>query len=67
MGFLTQQVFFVARVIWCCTCEIKRFVTNPVTLCSTKQLKPVYKGVKIAPLHQEMCFYITFAFVNTIG
>ncbi len=26
-----------------------------------------HKEVKIARLHQQMCFYITFAFVNTIG
>ncbi len=33
----------------------------------TKQFKSAYKEVQIAWLHQQIRFYINFAFVNTIG
>ncbi len=33
----------------------------------TKKFKSAYKEVKKAWLHQQMHFYISFAFVNTIG
>ncbi len=34
---------------------------------STKQFKSAYKAVEMARLHQQISFYISFAFVNTIG
>ncbi len=34
---------------------------------STKQFKSAYKEVEMARLHQQIRFYISFAFVNTIG
>ncbi len=32
-----------------------------------KELKALYKQAKVACFLQKMYFYITFAFVNTIG
>ncbi len=34
---------------------------------STKQFKSAYKEVEMARLHQQIRFYISFAFINTIG
>ncbi len=33
----------------------------------TKQFKSAYKEVEPSRLHQQIHFYISFAFVNTIG
>ncbi len=40
---------------------------EPIETMVQQNSSTPHKEVKIARLHQQMCFYITFAFVNTIG
>ncbi len=42
-------------------------VRIPCNYDSTELFKSAYKVVQTARLHQRMHFYISFAFVNTIG
>ncbi len=41
-------------------------VRIPCNHGSTKQFKSAYEEVEMARLHQQIRFYISFAFVNTI-
>ncbi len=45
----------------------KRPVRIPCNHGSTKQFKSANKEVEMARLYQQICFYISFGFVNTIG
>ncbi len=46
--------------------EELRFESRVITVWQ-KQFKSAYKEVEMARLHQQMYFYISYAFVNTTG
>ncbi len=52
----------IEGVYMCLICHFKSVTTE-----LTKQFKSAFKKVQIAWLHQQICIYISFAFVNTIG
>ncbi len=56
-------VFIDSKFVW----QLMEYRDIPCIHGSTEQFKSAYKEVEMARLYQQICFYISFAFVNTIG
>ncbi len=67
MGFHRQQVCLVFHRVRRRTKEAGAPVRILCNHGSTKQFRSAYKEVEITRLHQQIRFYISFAFVNNTG
>ncbi len=55
----SKETYLVGEELW--------FESRVITVQGLKQFKSAYKEVEMTQLHQQVPFYIGFAFVNTIG
>ncbi len=67
MGFHRWYVCLVVHRVRRRTKEAVALVRIPCNHGSTKQFRSAYKEVEITRLHQQIRFYISFAYVNNTG